>query len=189
MGIEKLKNSLLSEANEEANKIIQSAEAHVKSMIEEERVKHKLLETGANDQIAKVLQESRNERIAWARLEAKRVLAEAKEDSIKAVLEVFFNKLNDVRKTSDYKKFIQSSAKQAVQELGKGSKVHVLKGEKKLVGSIAGARVSEDLNALGGLLVENVGGKIRIDLTLETLFDNRRDDLRKVIAEKLFGGK
>jgi vacuolar-type H+-ATPase subunit E/Vma4 len=52
-----------------------------------------------------------------------------------------------------------------------------------------GVKVVEDLKGFGGALVESADGKIRMDLTLETQFDSRRDELRKSISDKLFGGK
>ena len=84
--------------------------------------------------------------------------------------------------------FLKKEVTKAVAELGKGSTVHVLKGEKKLLPKLDAA-VVEDLQGLGGAMVEGADGKIRMDLTLETLFDSRRDEIRKHISEKLFGGE
>jgi vacuolar-type H+-ATPase subunit E/Vma4 len=49
--------------------------------------------------------------------------------------------------------------------------------------------VVDDLEALGGAIVESSDGKVMIDLTLETLFETRRDEIRKQVYEKLFGDK
>lgn len=189
MGIEKLKSSLLSEADEEAKKIVQTAESHVKSMLAEERSKRKAKESEAEKEIQKLLEERKNERIAWARLEAKRITAEAREDAIKDVLEEFFQDLKKVRKTPEYSGFLKKAVTRAVADFGRGTTVHVLKGEKSLLPKLNGARVVEDLKGLGGALVESPDRKIRMDFTLETLFDSRRDEIRKQIYEGLFGGK
>ncbi len=188
MGIEKLKNSLLSEASSEAENIVKTAESHVDGMLKEERAKRKAMEADADKEIEKLLDEMRNERIAWARLEAKRITSEAREDAIKNVLEDLFKELGKIRKNPQYKGFLKKAVADAVAELGKGSKVHVLKGEKSLLPKLDAA-VVEDLKGLGGALVESPDGKIMMDLTLETLFDTRRDEIRKQISEKLFGGK
>lgn len=189
MGIEKLKSSLLSEATNEAEKIVQTAEAHVKSMLEEERAKRKQMEEEAEKEIDKLLEDQKNERIAWARLEAKRINAEAREDAIGNVLEDIFEELKSARKSPEYQRFLKKAVSDAVDELGRGSKVHMLKGEKKLAPKLSGATVSEDMEGLGGAIVESADGKIWIDLRLETLFESRRDEIRKSIDEKLFGGK
>jgi V/A-type H+/Na+-transporting ATPase subunit E len=189
MGIEKLKGSLISEASEDAKKIVDGAEAEVKGLLEEERARKASLKKEAEKDVARALEEQRNERIAWARLESKRLLSEAKEDAIKGVLEDFFESLGSVRKAPEYKKFLNSSVAAAVAELGAGSVVRVAKGDKALLSSLKGTKVSEDLEGLGGAMVESADGKIRIDLTLETQYESRKDDIRKQIYEKLFGGR
>ncbi|HID72795.1 TPA: hypothetical protein EYP38_02530 [Candidatus Micrarchaeota archaeon] len=137
-----------------------------------------------------MLEGQKNERIAWARLEAKRILAEAREDAIKNVLEGFFEALGKAKKGKAYKGFMAKAVKSAVSELGtSGLVIHVCKGEGKLVGRVRGAKVVQDLDALGGAIVESKNGKMRVNLTLETLFESRRDELRKKISDKIFGGK
>jgi V/A-type H+-transporting ATPase subunit E len=189
MGIEKLKGSLLSEANEDAQKIVGAAETHVRGMLEEERSKKSAMKKDAEKDIGRLLEEQRNERIAWARLESKRVVAEAREDAIKEVLGDFFESLNSVRKSPEYKKFLAKEAVTAAAELGGNVVIHVVKGDKQNIPTIKSAKVVEDLDCLGGAIVETTNGKIRIDLTLETLFETSKDDIRKQISDKLFGGK
>lgn len=189
MGIEKLKGSLLSEANKEAETIVASAEAHVRNMLDEEKAKGSATKAEAEKEVEKLLEEQRNERIAWARLETKRMMAEAREDAIKDVLEEFFSVLEGMRKSPEYKKFMKSSVEKAAAELGGRVTVHVVKGEKELVPKLKDATVVDDLQGLGGALVESGDGKTRINLTLETLFEAKRDDLRKQIYEKLFSEK
>lgn len=188
MGIERLKGSLLSEASEDAKKIVEAAESHVSRMVEDERSRKASMKKDADREIEKLLEEQRNERIAWARLESKRILAESREDAIKGVLEEFFDSLEGARKAPEYKKFLAKAVPQAAQELGGSVNIRVLKGDKALLPAVKGAKVFEDLDALGGAIVESADGKIRIDLTLETLFEARRDEIRKTIYEKLFKG-
>lgn len=187
MGIEKLRNSLLSEAKEEASKIVQTAEKEAEAMLQQEKAKQNARKQDAEKEVERSLEEQRNERIAWARLEAKRIRAEAREDAIKNVLEGFFDALAKARGSPEYKKFMKDSTTQAAKDLGGKVIIHVKKGEKKLVPKIKGAKIVEDLNALGGAVVESTDGKVRMDLTFESLVDSKRDDIRKQIAEKIFG--
>lgn len=189
MEIEKLKGSLLSEARAEADKIVETAQADAKAMLSEERARLSALKENAEKEVEKTLEEQSNERIAWARLEAKRVLAEAREDAIKGVIEQFFDELGSVRKSAEYKKFMKKSVPDAAKELGKGTTVHIAKGDKTALPKMNGTKVVEDLKGMGGALLESSDGKIMIDLTVETLFESKRDELRKKISDKLFGGK
>ncbi len=190
MGIERLTSSLLKEADEEAVKIVQAAEWHVKKMKEEERSKRAVLKKGAEKEIEKLLSEQKNERLAWARLEAKRVIAEAREDAINSAIDDFFSSLKEVKKSREYKDFISKSVSAAVKELkGVKLKVHVRKEDRKLLPRLPnGCTIVSDLDALGGVVIETQDGKMKVDLTLETFFEMKRDELRKMIAAKLFAG-
>ena len=85
--------------------------------------------------------------------------------------------------------FLKKTVASAASEMGKNAVIHLVKGDKKKITVPKGCKVVEDLDSLGGALVESADGKIRMDLTLETLFDVRRDDIRKQVSDKLFGGK
>jgi V/A-type H+-transporting ATPase subunit E len=189
MGIEKLKGSLLSEAGEDARKILSVSEAQAKVILDEERARRAAMKKDAEKAVEKTLQEQKNEQMAWARLESKRIMAEAREDAIKNVLEEFFEALGSVRKSQEYKKFLAAAVNSAVGELGSGAIVHVAKGDKALFGAPKASKVAEDLEGLGGAMVESDDGKIRVDMTLETLFESTRDQVRKKIFDNLFGGK
>lgn len=189
MGIEKLKGSLLSEAHENVGVIESSAQAEAKAIIADEHARCMTMSEEAGTELVKLLEEQRSERLAWARLESKRIMAESKEDAIKNVLELFFDELVAARKGAEYKKFLARSAAAAVEEFGKDMTVHVLKGEKALLPNMKDVKVVEDLEGLGGLRADGPNGKIRLDFTLETLFETRRDGIRKQIYEKIFGAK
>ena len=191
MGIERLTSSLLKEADEEAARLVEAAEGHVRKMKEDERAKIASLKKKAEKEAEKLLAEQRNERLAWARLEAKRVVSEAREDAINSAIDDIFSSLKELKKSREYKNFMSKSISAAVKELG-GTRltVHVGKGDKKLLPKLPKTcRVATDLDALGGAVIETSDGKMKIDLTLETLIELRRDELRKMISDELFGGK
>ena len=190
MGIEKLTSSLIKEADEEAAKIVEAAEWHVKKMKEEECSKRSTLRNEAEKEIEKLLSEQKNERLAWARLEAKRVTAEAREDAINSAIDDLFSSLKEVKKSKEYKDFLSKSVSAAVKELG-GVKltVRVSKEDKKFLPKLPkSCKIANNLDALGGAVIETQDGKMKVDLTLEILFEFRRDELRKMISEKLFSG-
>jgi V/A-type H+/Na+-transporting ATPase subunit E len=189
MGIEKLRGSLLSEAQEDAQKMIKDAQDQATKIEEEERGKRSTLKKDAEGEVERMLGEQRNERLAWARLESKRVMSEAREDAIREVLESFLDALKGARKTPEYKKYLAKAVAQACSELGSGAIIHIAKGDKSLLGPIKSAKVVEDLDGLGGARIESSSGKMLIDMTLETLFESRKDDIRKMIYDKLFGEK
>lgn len=185
MGLEKITSSLLKEGEEEAGKIIEAARWHVRKMVEEKRANEQQLRANVQIEVKKILEEQRNERLAWARLEAKRIIAEAREDAIKKALDEIYNLAHSLRKSDEYSNYLSKKVALAVDELSGKAIVHVVKGDKKLYSKLK-VRVEEDLDALGGAVVESADGKMRIDLRLETLFEMKSDKIRGKLAEELF---
>jgi len=94
-----------------------------------------------------------------------------------------------MKKGPEYGSFMAKAVEEGIRELGSGITIHVLKGEKNLVPKIKGIKISEDLSGLGGALMKNEKGTIRVDFTLETMIETKRDDLRKDRDAKIFGGR
>jgi vacuolar-type H+-ATPase subunit E/Vma4 len=187
MGIEKLTGSLVTEAQAEATEIVKTAKWHVETMLKSEQEKIDSLKDEAKKQVEGRLEEQRNERLAWARLEAKRIIAESKEDAISYSLEGFFSELKGIRKDKLYKTFLKNGVLSAVKELGGKTKIHIVKGDSTTLGKVNGCKIISDLDSFGGAIVESEDDSVRIDLRLETLFELQRDTLRKEIYGRLFG--
>jgi len=189
MGIEKLRGSLLSEANDEAERIVKEARIQAASILEEERKSQETMDIEAIGGIERTLEEERNERLAWARLEAKRITAEAEEDAIKGVMEEIIEALSTMHGSPEYKAFLRQAVDKAAEELGGSVVIHVQKGEKAYLQKGKNAKIEEDLDGQGGAIVETMDGRVRVNVTLEMFLESRRDDLRKKIHMKLFGGR
>ena len=187
MHIEKIANSLLSDAKKEADEIVAIAESHVEKMLAEERAKKHALLKNAGQETNSLIEEQKRERIPWARLEAKRIISEAREDVIKRSLDEFFTVIETILDQQEYTNFIKTNIKEAISELknNKDLVIHCSKNEKKNFDAF-NLPVIEDLKSIGGAIVETADGRVRIDLTMETLFEIKLEGLRKIIYERLF---
>lgn len=186
MGIDRLTTSLLAEAKKQADDIVKTAEGHLDKMLMEERAKRAILLKKAEEDAFQLIDEQRKERIASSRLEAKRIVNEAKEDAIKAVLEDLYALLESISKKPSYKDFLKTTITKALQEINPAI-VHCRKEDKAVIQASAGnAKVTDDLNSFGGFILESSDSKVRLNLTLESLFESKREDLRKMIYQKLF---
>jgi len=183
MGIEKLKSSLIKEANDEAEKLIIAAELQVKNLLNDEKSQANAEKAQVEKEISVILNERKGERLAWARLEAKRIIAEAKEDVIKASMDTFFEKLIDSKKGQNYKKALKKAIENAVMNFGKNVVIHLLKDDKDLAPKGKNVSIETDLEGLGGAIIESEDGKIRINLTLETLVETKREEIRKKLIK------
>ena len=189
MGLEKLKRSLIAEATSEADMIISSAEKEAKAILEEDRKSIDAAKERIDAELDVVLAAQRQEKTAATRLEAKRLISEAKEDVLNAALDDFFIALKDLRDSSEYKKFLSNRVAKASEEISGELIVHVPKGDKELLPKSKNITIKEDLDSIGGILIENASGKIRLNYTLETLIEKEKDELRKKLYESIFGGK
>lgn len=188
MGVEKLSTAILEDGKKEAQKIIASAQEQAGQLLHEESAKFVLLRKSSEDRTKELMNAHTNERLAWARLEIKRINAEAKEDAISNSLELFLEELNKSRKSKKYKEFVMRSAKTAYDQLGKDPVFYVCKGEKSLLPKGLTAKVVEsDLS--GGLIVESGDAKFRLDFSFDSLFGVQKEDLRKMVYQMLFEKK
>ena len=188
MGIDRLTTSLLAEAKRQAEDIVKTAEGHLDKMLMEEKAKRAILLKKAEEDAMQLIDEQRKERIASSRLEAKRILNEAKEDAIKAVLEDLYAMLDGISKKPNYKDFLKRTIASALAEMNSTDLIlHCKKEDKAVIQTLVGnAKIYEDVNAFGGFILESSDGKVRLNLTLESLFESKRDDLRKMVYQKLF---
>jgi len=87
----------------------------------------------------------------------------------------------------EYMDFIKTRIEEAISELKNDKElvIHCTKGEKKNFDTF-NVPVIEDLKSTGGAIVETADGKVRIDLTVEALFEIKLEELRKIIYEILF---
>lgn len=187
MTMDKLVSSLISDATTEAEEIKKSAEKQADSLITEAKAKRIILLRSGDEEVDRILKEHEKERLAWAKLESKRLIAEAKEDAVKLEIEKLVLGMEEFRKSKEYSIFLKKSVSDALKEFGNESTctIHLKKGDKKYVSTKA--KVLEDLDSSGGVLVENQDRSIIINLTLESVLESRKDMLRKAVYEKMFG--
>lgn len=192
MGIERLTTSLLVEAKKEADGLVKAAEWHLEKMLMEEKAKRAILLKKAEEDAVLLVEEQCKERLAWASLESRRILGEAREDAINAVLEDLYAMLGEVARKAEYKDFLRRTVANALDEMRTcpSLSIRCRKIDTPIVQAVIGntsVAIDDTLDSTGGFIIESRDGRIRINITLEALFDAKREDLRKLIYQKLFG--
>ncbi|MGV8176896.1 MAG: V-type ATP synthase subunit E [Candidatus Bilamarchaeaceae archaeon] len=185
MGMNALLSSLDADSAKEAGRILENARKQGGDIISGARKEGEENLSNAENEAGKAVEEQKRERTAWARLEAKRVISDEKEAAIRDALVQVLEEASKLRGSKQYAGFMADSAASAEKELGARMTVHVRKGDRKYVPKKY--KAVEDLDASGGLIAESDGGKIRMNFTLEEVFETRKDELRRRIAQKLFG--
>ena len=186
MGLEQLTATILDEVKKEAASTLSSAESERRKMLGEAKAAGEKEMKGAEARTAEFVEAQRRERIAWARIEAKRGVNEAKESVVNGAIEDVFEKMRAFPKDKAYPKFLNSLVEKGLKELDASKPVvHVRKEDRKHLKN-GKHSVKDDLDEWGGCIVESGDGSVRIDLTFTALLEQKRELLRKRLYESLF---
>ena len=186
MGIDHLTADILAEARKEAKAITDAAEAEKKKALDEESQKVKKVFSKAGKVADDFVAAQRRERIAWAKLEAKKIEGEAREFVVTGAMDSFYKSLATFRKSKQYGKFLNERVNAATIEIvTKTHTVRVCKGDKNLLKGFKGT-IREDLTGMGGAIVLSPDETVQVDCTLEGLFEEKREFLRKKVYERMF---
>ncbi len=186
MDIGRLTSGIREEARAEAKAVANEAAMQKRNALKEEEKKVSTLLLRAQAEADEFVAAQKRERIAWAKLEAKKQSGEARESLVREAMDGLYKELSSFRKDKRYPAFLNARVLGGIKELSVPSPVvHVCKGDSALLKGIK-AEIKEDLTGMGGAIVESSDGSVRVDYTLGTFFEEKRDLLRKKVYEKLF---
>ena len=186
MGIDHLTADILAEARKEAKAITDAAEAEKKQVLKEEKDKVSKMLLAAEAEADAFVSAQERERIAWAKLEAKKIEGEAKEAKITQAMDSLYAKLKTFRESKAYPQFLRERVAEATTAIvTKTHTARVCKGDKKHLTGFKGT-IKEDLTGMGGAIVLSPDETVQVDCTIEGLFEEKRELLRKILYEKMF---
>jgi len=204
--IDKLINTILSRAEEEARNVIakakEEAERFIKSAVEESR---RRAEQEASELIRRKRSEAHSKKrseVAKARAEVARKLLDYKERLIEGVVEEVKREVQAIVRTKEYEERLVSMIKEAVRVLGGGViEVRLNKRDRDLgldltaianeLGRELGRPVelrlaSEPGNFTGGIVARSLEAGIEVDYTIEGILERKWRKLRSEVAKILF---
>jgi len=173
--------NIIREAEDKAQEEIEKARRQREVRLEEERGK---MLGGAEEEVARIL--------AQASIKARQQLSSAKADAIAKIIDGAQRELSQI--SSDESYFL-NLIREAMEGLGVDkARIYVspkdvstvkklLEADKELSGKIVEVRES---NCLGGVIAEDVEGKLRIDNTYETRLEMLLPKLLPKISKELF---
>ncbi len=190
--MEKISEAVVSKVRMEAQNIIKEAEGKAQEEIEKAR---KQREAKLQEEKRKMLEETEEESariVAQASIKARRQLSSAKSDVITKIIGKVKQELSEFSSDENY---FLNLIKEAIDGLGADkSRIYVspkdvsrvrkfLERDKELASKIM--EVKED-NFLGGVIAEDIDGKLRIDNTYETRLEMLLPKLLPEISKELF---
>ena len=199
-GTDKIVSSIMSEAQEKADVIIQDANADASAITAKaektaEAEKLKILENGKKQSDMRYQQI-----ISEAKMNARRAELGAKEE----VIEAAFAKATDALKAKaasdddEYKDSLSKMIKEATDEIGSKDLILQLneKDTQNMKDQLSGVStfqieditftLGEPIDAIGGAVLKTSNGDIEVNNTIEARLDRFKSMLRSEVAEVLF---
>ncbi|MCX8197533.1 MAG: V-type proton ATPase subunit E [Candidatus Micrarchaeota archaeon] len=186
MGFEELAAEIERNAEAESKKIINTAQKNAEKIVEAAQKSAEESIKKAKAEIAAVVKQENAERATSARLSAKKIISEAKEDAVEASLEEVWKEFKaQATRKGTYQQLLSRLIEEGIRELGTRDVVVLVRDEDRhLVAGYRLAKLPDEYS--GGAIIESANGKIRVNKTLEEMFAKKKDTLRKAIYEKLF---
>ena len=186
MGYEGLASELHKNAEAEGRKLIRTAEHSAEKIMDEANEKAKEISSAAKKEANAFVKQESAERLTSAKLSAKKILDEAKDEAVeRAVSSIWAGYKSQALKKSTYPELFSRFLKEGLQELGtQKALLYVRDEDRQMVQGYKTAPLPPE--HCGGLIIESLDGKVRVNKTLEEAFAARKNELRKKIYAEIF---
>ncbi len=187
MGLEEMLSAIKTNAAAQQDKIIADARTEAERIEAEAKSKSETLIAQSRSQSEKDVVEDRIRSIASFKLEAKRKMLEAKDEVMRAYEEQATAFLNDFTKSPEYKNFLLKVTKDGAFQIGSDATVQVNARDRNILNG-SGFQLSPDpINSIGGAIITSADAKRRVDNTVESIFNDRKQELRLELMKQVFG--
>jgi len=192
MGMDKIKGAIISKVETEASEIINNAKEKAHEEIEKAKRQREAKFEAVRDKILMEAEEEAARILAQASIKARQQLSSVKADTVAKIIDEVRKELSRIAIDESY---FLSLIREAVEGLGVDkARIYVspkdvstvkklLEADKEFSGKILEVRES---NCLGGVIAEDVEGKLTIDNTYETRLEMLLPRILPEISKQLF---
>ncbi|BAW31688.1 MAG TPA: V-type proton ATPase subunit E [Methanothermobacter sp.] len=202
-GVDKIVSSIISEAQENANKIISEAEKKAEAIIEDGEKRAAIEREKIIENAKKQAQMQYHQLISEAKMKARRAELEAREEIITEAFKKAEEELQRMSSSKDeqYIQSLKNIIKEAATEIGGGELlVHVKEDDKEKIkdldsiaedvksatGKDTSLEFGESIQTIGGAIVKTKDGRIEVNNTIEARLSRFEKLLRSEVAKILF---
>lgn len=185
MGLEVVVNEIIQEGRKEADAIEREGLEEAKAILEDARSKAQAILEKSENEAERDAERIRTQETARVEFEAKRRVLTAKRalwERLRKETLQGLAQLDDERR----ERYLQTLLENARKEIPQGV-IHVREADKPLVGDPSGFEVQGDLEAIGGLVVEDPSGEVSLDMRFESILEDLWPQVLKEESKKLFG--
>ncbi|MFC1690794.1 V-type ATP synthase subunit E family protein [Nanoarchaeota archaeon] len=181
MGLEKVKDEILNNADKNAQSIIAEGLKEADLVLSELGDKTKELEEKTQGEIKNLLAAVERRDIASAKFEAKRMILDKKKELIDEAFEKAKQNIANLESGKN-RQIVKDLIKKAKLEL---PDIKTIYANKKDKANVTGLNFRE-IDIIGGIIAENSDASIRVDYSFDTLLEDMKEKELQNISEMLF---
>lgn len=184
MPLDNIKKRILAEAETQAEAVKKEADAEVHRIKAESEVRAKQIELEAQNEASSESRRLIKENDAGLEIEANAILLEAKGSAIERATQLVVNETESILEDKYLADMLKSGISQFKASSGEEPIVMTSRENAKLVQSLGiQARQAE----IGGFVIESKDGKMRLEVSADSLISSNMDGIRGIVSEMLFG--
>ncbi len=188
MGLEEMLSAIRADTETRYAKTISDAKAEAEKILADARQQADRIVNERKGQAQRELQEEKLRSIASARLEAKRNLLETRDEVLRKYEDDAYRNLREFTQSPQYKDFLTKMVQDGLGKIGPDAVVQVNASDRKLLQGFSDYKLApENIDCIGGAMISSSDGKRRVDNTLESIFDDRKEELRMRLSQQIFG--
>jgi V/A-type H+-transporting ATPase subunit E len=183
MGLENVVNDILEQARAEVSTVNSEADVETAAIINAANEEKKKMVEIRQAEIDARIEIMHKQEMSSAHLEIKRATLNAK----KAVLDKVFQSAKDAISSMPSEKNV-TLLKAILDKYGtSGTRVYSNGRDAKLVQEMTDLTYMDEIDCIGGIIIENDDGTVRLDYTFDTILNNVSEQTLKQISDILFG--
>lgn len=188
MPLDELQKRILDEARAKARQIEGEGEKMAESITGDAAKEAKERKAMIGEELERETERLRVEHDATTQMEVSRTLLIAKEQAAEGEMQKLKSATVRRVKAKGYKSIFDEAIEKAVQIATMEKLVFIVnKADEQFVRGLGGK--IENGKMSGGLIIVADKGRVRIDATLDTLFEKRREALKAMLLKSMFGEK
>ena len=186
MGFEELATELHKGADTEGKRMIHASEKNAGKIVEDAKEKAEEILKAAKKEAAEFAKQEASEKTTSAKLAAKKMVDDARDEAVEESVKQLWQRFKaDAMKKSVYPGLMGKLVSDGTTELGTANVAVYARDEDAQY--IKASEVRKlPAEYCGGVIVESMDGKVRVNKTLEEMFAQKKPALRKEIYTRLF---
>ncbi len=182
MGLENVVNDILEQAKSEVATIEAEAQDEADNIINEAKAKAKTIITEIQAKIEADIQRKIKQEKSSAQLEVKRTALNAKKDVLDSVYESAREAISSLSSEKNVELL-----KAILDNYGSdGTRVYSNGRDARLVQEMTDLTFMGEIDCIGGLVIENDDGSVRLDNTFDNILDDVSEQTLKPVSDILF---